>query len=64
MSHTIQKFIRLKQIAALLNCSQTSATRYAKLNGFPDPFYIGGSKMWVEAEVMAWVMSCRRSRRA
>ena len=64
MSQKIQKFIRLKQIAAFLNCSETSATRYTKLMSFPEPFYIGGRKLWVEEEVIAWVMSCSRSRPA
>ena len=62
MSSKIPKFISLKQVASLLGASTSSAGRYALLPGFPDPFYIGGRKLWDENEVITWALSCRRPR--
>ena len=64
MSYKGPRFICLKQIAAMANASISSAGRYSKLPGFPDPFYFGGKKMWLGEEVWAWLMSCRRPGKA
>ncbi|QSR17432.1 AlpA family transcriptional regulator [Novosphingobium sp. KA1] len=58
----IPKFISLKQLTFILGCSGSSAARYTKLPGFPAPYVIGGRKLWIEEEVIGWVMSCRRAR--
>jgi predicted DNA-binding transcriptional regulator AlpA len=59
---TVPKLISLKQITFMLGCSISSAARYTKLPGFPAPYFIGGRKLWIEEEIVGWVMSCRRVR--
>jgi predicted DNA-binding transcriptional regulator AlpA len=55
------KFVSMKQIAAMMEASKTTAWRFTSQPGFPQPFLIGARPKWSREEVWAFMMSRRRS---
>lgn len=64
MTYNGPKFVAVKQIAAMMEASKTTAWRFTAQPGFPQPFLVGSRPKWLGEEVWAFMMSRRRVRQS
>ncbi|MAC11328.1 MAG: hypothetical protein CMN74_03690 [Sphingorhabdus sp.] len=53
------RFVTVKQVAGMMECSESSAKRETDKASFPKPYRFGKRKRWDRAEVDAYIETCR-----
>ena len=50
------RLLKLKDVAALLNCHWSTVFNLIKKQNFPKPIHIGGASRWYLPAVDAWIL--------
>ena len=59
---TKSKYIQKKEVANIVNVSESSIARWPKTSDFPKPFQFGHKTVWDIDEVYAWIEKQKQTR--
>ena len=59
---TKSKYIQKKEVANIVNVSESSIARWPKTTDFPKPFQFGHKTVWDIDEVYAWIEKQKQTR--
>ena len=59
---TKSKYIQKKEVANIINVSESSIARWPKTTDFPKPFQFGHKTVWDIDEVYAWIEKQKQTR--